>query len=94
VEDLANVTTLALRLVFYLSGIFFNISTRVPKPYNSLLLWCNPVALMIDSLRKVIMYSEAPSFLLLGIWFLIGIAVTVLGIWIIQRYENSYAKVI
>ena len=37
VEDLANVTSLTLRLVFYLSGIFYNLATRVPAPYNKLL---------------------------------------------------------
>lgn len=94
VEDLANVTSLVLRLVFYLSGIFYRISTRVPKPYNTILLCGNPVALVIDSFRKVIIYAEAPSFLMLGLWFFIGILVTIVGIWIIHRYENSYAKVI
>lgn len=94
VEDLANVTSLALRLVFYLSGIFFRISTRVPKPYNKILLFGNPVALIIDSFRKVIIYAEAPSFLMLGTWLLIGILFSIIGIWIIHKYENSYAKVI
>ena len=34
VEDLANVTSLALRLVFYMSGIFYNLATKVPEPFN------------------------------------------------------------
>lgn len=94
VEDLANVTSLALRLVFYLSGIFYKISTKVPKPYNSILLRLNPAAFVIDAFRNIILYAKAPSFMWLGIWLLIGIIVTSLGIWIIHRYENSYAKVI
>lgn len=94
IEDLANVTNLALRLVFYLSGIFYRISTKVPAPYNKILLHLNPVAIIIDSFRRIILYSQAPSFLWLGLWLLFGLLISTLGIHIIHKYENSYAKVI
>lgn len=94
VEDLANVTSLALRLVFYLSGIFYNLSTKVPSPYNKILLRCNPVAYIINAFRNIFLKNQAPSLIMMGGWTIAGILLIVIGIHIIHKYENSYAKVI
>lgn len=93
VEDLANIVQILLKLTFYLTGIFYQIN-RIPKPYSSILLRLNPIAFIIDSFRKVLIYQSAPSFIWLGIWFVMGILLTMIGITIIHKYENSYAKVI
>ena len=68
--------------------------SRIPKPYSTILLRLNPIAFIIDSFRKVLIYQTHPSYLFLGIWFILGIILTSIGIAIIHRYENSYAKVI
>lgn len=94
VEDLANVTTLTLRMVFYLSGIFFNLATRVPAPFNHILLRLNPVAYIINAFRTIFLKGHAPSLLMMGGWFTAGLILTAIGIHIIHKYENSYAKVI
>jgi ABC-type polysaccharide/polyol phosphate export permease len=93
VADLSNIVPLLLRLIFYMSGIFFSISTRIPAPYNDILRRVNPVALVIDSFRRAILYAESLDWVALGIWFFIGILISVIGISIIQKYEGSYAKV-
>ena len=94
VEDLYNVTNIVLKLVFYLSGIFYSIRKRVPSPYYKLLLKGNPIAFIMDQYRVVLIDGVAPSFKWLGIWLAIGIVFCVAGIAIIHKYENSYAKVI
>lgn len=94
VEDLANVTSLALRLVFYLSGIFYNLATRVPAPYNNILLRLNPVAYIINAFRSILLQGKTPSLFMMGSWTLVGLVLIGIGIHIIHKYENSYAKVI
>lgn len=94
VRDLSNVTAVLLRLVFYMTGVFYSIPLRVPAPYGDILLHGNPVAFLTESLRGALLYGTAPDYLLLGAWFLIGLALTAIGITTIYRYENSYAKVI
>jgi len=94
VEDLANVTNIILKLVFYLSGIFYAISSRVPAPYNELLLNLNPVAFLIDSFRQCFIFGTTPNYLVLVIWLFIGLAISVVGVYTIYKYYNSYAKVI
>ena len=93
VEDLSNVMTILLKLTFYLSGIFYAISTRVPSPYNRILLNLNPVAFIIDSFRKTFLNAHLVNYRMLGLWLIVGIILSIIGIKTIQKYENSYAKV-
>ena len=92
-NDLANLTKIGLRMIFYLSGIFYAISTRVPSPYNRILLNLNPVAFIIDSFRKIFLNAHLVNYRMLGLWLLVGIILSIIGIKTIQKYENSYAKV-
>lgn len=93
VEDLANVVTVVLKLLFYLTGIFYSIQNRVPYPYSSLLLKCNPMALLVDSMRRVLIYQTMPEWGAVLVWFVIGIVLSVIGVRNIYRHENSYVKV-
>ena len=97
VEDLLNIVTVGLLLVFYLSGIFFDITDRLAKNHSrlcALLTYGNPVALIMTDIRNSLLYNQAPHFAALGIWLAICLVISVIGIKIIYRYENSYVKII
>jgi ABC-type polysaccharide/polyol phosphate export permease len=93
IEDLANVINILLKLVFYMSGIFYSIA-KIEGLAGELLLKLNPMALIMNDLRSVMIYGSAPHVLLIFIWFVIGLVLSILGIKTIYKYENSYAKVI
>lgn len=93
VEDLYNVINVLLKFVFYLSGIFYSIGKRVPAPYSEILLKLNPVAFLMDSLRKCMIYSTTPNMILVLVWFLIGLLLAGIGIRTIYKSENTYVKV-
>lgn len=93
VEDLANIVAITLKLFFYLTGIFYSITNRVPYPYSSLLLKCNPMALLVDSMRRVLIYQTMPDWGPVLVWLVIGIVLSVAGVRNIYRHENSYVKV-
>ena len=94
IEDLSNVTNILLRLMFYFSGIFYVIETRIPVPYNKLLIRYNPVAFFVNQFREIFIKGAAPNYIGLGCWFLIGVVLITIGISLISKYENSYAKVV
>ena len=94
IQDLANVTNIVLRMVFYLTGIFYNIEKRLPAKYTGILMKGNPMALVLSGIRKCVLYGQAPDVKWLFIWFIIGIIVAALGIRKIYKNENSYVKVI
>lgn len=93
-RDLGNIITVVLKLIFYLSGVFYNLPKRVPAPYGEILLRVNPAAMFINELRNVILYETSPDFMLLGQWLVIGVALSVLGIHLIQKNEQNYIKAV
>lgn len=94
VEDLRNVMNVILRLCFYMSGIFYSISDRVPEPYNSIMLHVNPTAFLINSGRMCMIYNETPARKVLLLWGAIGVVLSIFSVKLVYKYENSYVKVI
>ncbi len=97
IEDLANVVAVLLRLLFYVSGVFYSIGDKLEKfspLVATVLSYGNPIALTITSLRDVMLYGQAPNVLALLIWLVFGTLVSVLGVSTVYKYENSYTKVI
>lgn len=94
VQDLVNVTNIGLRLIYMLSGVFYNINTRLSGTLKYAFLRVNPIAFLMSESRKALLYGTAPSLKGLVIWFIIGCVLCIIGIKIIEKNENSYAKVI
>lgn len=94
VEDLYNVTNIVLKLLFYLSGVFYSIGSRLGGTIGSILLKLNPIAFIMEQCRNVIIYNTMPNFSWLLFWFVAGCLLSWIGVIIIHKYENSYAKVI
>lgn len=93
VEDLKNLIDVGFKMVFYLTGIFYSIEKRVPKEYSAYLLKFNPAAFLIDACRSCLIYSSTPSRKWMLGWFGVGVFFALIGINLIYRNENSYAKV-
>lgn len=93
VEDLANVVNIALKLLFYFSGIFYSVAMRIPAPYGKILARINPIAFIIEQSRSSLLYSQGLDWLVLGIWFVIAVSLCAIGIRTIYKNENSYVKV-
>ena len=93
IDDLYNVMQVVLKLLFYLTGIFYDISKRVAEPWNTILLRLNPVSMLIQSARMCLIYDSVPYRKLMVEWGVISLVVCILGIRTIYRYENSYVKV-
>ncbi len=93
VEDLSNVVTIVLRFLFYLTGIFYNIDTRLPG-FGEALNRYNPVAFLISAMRQSLLYRQAPDLLMMLVWLVISLLLALAGIRKIYKEENSYVKAI
>lgn len=92
VADLSHIVEIVLRMIFYLTGIFYNVSTRIPDPYGNILLKINPIAYCINALRSVMIYRKVPNLWILLIWFVIAAVLCICGVYVIYKNENSYVK--
>ena len=93
VDDLANITNIFLRLLFYATGVFYNLADKVTGVWGAILVRANPLALYITSLRDCLLYAARPNLEWVAIWTVIAVLFTVLGVRLIQKNENSYVKV-
>jgi ABC-type polysaccharide/polyol phosphate export permease len=97
IEDLLNVITVVLQLGFYVSGVFFSIENRLAEKYGllaDLLLNLNPLALIMNDMRNVMIGSGEMHFVTIAIWFVLSAVVSVIGIKTVYSFENSYVKII
>ncbi len=97
VEDLNNVIRIVLKFGFYATGVFYSIEQRLGKKnptWCNIMLHYNPMALLLDSFRKAFLYGQTPHYKWIAAWFVVGILISMVGVRLIYRYENSYAKVI
>lgn len=93
VEDLANVVNIVLRFLFYLTGIFYNIEKRIPD-IGAYLNEFNPLASLISAMRDCLIYSKTPNLPFLGIWFAVSVLLTICGVALVYKEENSYLKAV
>lgn len=94
VYDLTYVVGIILNFVMFLSGIFYSIEGRIPGLYGRIAEEVNPIAFFISSMRNILLYQKDVSYGLLFIWCLISIGLSAIGIRLIHKNENNYAKVI
>lgn len=94
VEDLSNVINIAFRLLFYMTGIFYSIPSRIDEPYCTILIYGNPIAMLLQDMRNVLLYQTPPNVIGLLVWAVIGLIFAMLGIRQVYKNENSYVKVI
>jgi len=88
--DFATVVSSVMRLLFFVSGIFFPIST-VPE---ELLFYfkLNPMARLMNAQRDIFLYDRAPNFMDLGYCLAFGVACLALGILMNRAIDRKLVK--
>jgi len=88
--DLRMVLQNGLRMVFFLSGIFYDINV-FPEEIRRF-LYLNPMAVLIKMYRGIILEGTAPSFLAIGAIIAAGVTVGLIGYWVTRRLDFLYPK--
>lgn len=94
IEDMANVLNIVLRLWFYATGIFYNLADKLTGAVGYWIVRLNPAATYISGARDALLYARCPNLMWLGIWTVVSLLITWVGITLIRKNENSYVKVI
>ena len=94
VQDLNDAMKILLRIVYFMTGIFYDVQKRIPAPYGKWVMRLNPLAVTVDAARGALLNAKVTNVGLLAIWFGISVLLSALGTALIYKNENSYAKVI
>ena len=79
-----------LLLMFFLSGIFFKVSA-LPVLFQEYLKY-NPVTVLIESLRQILLDGIWPDWTALAKVALFSLIVFCCGLYLLVRYDRSYVK--
>lgn len=89
VRDIDNLLSHIIRIFFYASPIIWE-GGRLPPEYG-IIVAVNPIAIIVDSFRDVLMYHQTPNFFKLNIIFIISIGII---IFMLNHYRKNEHKII
>jgi lipopolysaccharide transport system permease protein len=89
-RDLNQIWDVLMQIGFFLSPIVYPLST-VPAEYMGYYM-LNPMTVMIQMYRDVLLYHQMPSPWDVAITLLAGLGITLIGSAIFQRLERRFAE--
>lgn len=94
VDDLAYAVNILLQMMMFLSGIFYDVITSLPRPLNTMMLAVNPVSLFVDTMRNALLCNYISNVPLLVLWIVLSLELCYIGVHIVYKNENGYVKVV
>ncbi|MBV6632690.1 MAG: ABC transporter permease [Alphaproteobacteria bacterium] len=91
-RDIGEVTAIMTTILLFVSPIFFPIE-QFPEELR-FLLYYNPLTLIIESLRQVVLYGQQPDWLALGIYSIAALAFAQAGYWLFLKSRRGFSDVI
>ena len=92
VPDFKWVVENGLTMLFFLSGVFFDISA-MPENFQ-VWLRLNPMAVLIDNYRNVLLQGQMPDWWQL-FWVLLFSSILILAaLWVFNRFDRIYPKLV
>lgn len=82
-----------IRMLFFLSGVFYDAATRFPEKLR-FMYSMNPIARVISDLRAILVYGNYPDFQGLIYVFMLSVITFIIGCAVIQKYDRKYFKMV
>jgi lipopolysaccharide transport system permease protein len=92
VRDISQVSGLITAVLLFVSPVFYPVSF-LPPPMRSLVM-LNPLTLIIEESRKVMLFGEMPDWSALGVYSIVSLAIAWWGFWWFQKARRGFADVL
>lgn len=92
IRDIGQVTGVLTTVLMFISAVFYPISA-LPQAYQSWLK-LNPLVLIINETRSVLVFRVFPDWTSLGIALLLSFVLAMVGFWWFQRTRKGFADVL
>lgn len=92
IRDIAQMAGVLSAILMFLSPVFYP-ADSLHEPYRSWLHW-NPLTLIIEQTRGVVLFGQAPNWHALGLYAIAALAVMMLGYAWFQRTRDGFADVL
>lgn len=91
-RDIAQLTGLLTMILMFLSPVFYPASALPPR--LQMLFQLNPLTVIIEQSRNVLLNNSPPDFLALGLYSVMAVAVAVVGYRLFQTMKKGFADVL
>ncbi len=91
-EDLSNIVPIVLRLMFFMSGVFYDLEGKMEGNLGVLVERLNPTAFIILQIRRTLIYGQSTSKSWFLLWAAVGLMLSVIGVHLIYKHERTYVK--
>jgi lipopolysaccharide transport system permease protein len=92
IRDISQTIGLVTTVMLFLSPVFYPASSLSPKMQFAMMF--NPLTLIIEGSRKVLLFGEIPNWTDLGIYTLFSLAIAWGGFWWFQKTRKGFADVL
>ena len=91
-QDLKLLLDNLMMMLFFVSGIFFDVDA-IEEPMRGILL-LNPMAVLLDAYRDVLLRAVWPDTMRLGGVCLLAVAFMAVGATLLVRFDRAYPKLV
>jgi lipopolysaccharide transport system permease protein len=92
VRDIGQTIGLVTTIMLFLSPVFYPASALSPQ--MQMVMMFNPLTLIIEESRKVLLFGEIPNWAGLTIYFVLSLAISWGGFWWFQKTRKGFADVL
>lgn len=93
IRDLGQVVGVMMTVLMFLYSIVFPFD-RLPVELQPFVLWLNPLTIIVEELRAVVLFGQLPNWELLGLYSIGAFAMLFVGTWLFSRTRDGFADVI
>lgn len=91
-RDISQITVFVTSILLFLSPVFYPLSI-LPPTLQTIIVF-NPLALIIEQSRNVLIFGEMPHWNSFAIYTMCSICIAWLGFWIFQKTRGEFADVL
>jgi len=93
IRDLGQIVGVLMTVLMFLCPIVYPFE-RLPAEMQPFVLWANPLTIIVEQLRAVVLFGQLPNWELLAIYSVGAFAMLFLGTWMFKRTRDGFADVI
>jgi lipopolysaccharide transport system permease protein len=92
IRDLQHPINILMTVLLFISPIFFSISAlpELVQPF----VYLNPLSVIVEEFRNVILLNKLPNFLHLGLYYIVALMTYMVGFIFFSKTKNGFADVI
>jgi ABC-type polysaccharide/polyol phosphate export permease len=93
VRDLRNIIPIALQLGLFATPVVYGLN-QIPRGARLIYCFLNPIAPVVESYRRAVLYGQAPPWNYLGAGAASAVVLLFIAMWIFARFERGIVDII